>query len=352
MSRLWKKQSLCALGVWWFAAAAQAQAQEDTVRRELIDRAGAARDRGDHTTALGLLRQAAARRMSPSLQVFLAQEERETHDLLAALRDARQALAEVTSNTTLNNRDYLLGECGGLITRLEADTARVTIEVPAAAPGDTRVRLNDTEVDAATWNRPVDVLPGTVRVEVTATGRTPYRESVSLRAGQSQIVRATLRVIAPVATPVTPVATPPVDTRRVTTSTPDPISPPVEAPATHGPGAGPWVLMGVGALSFAMVGVFYGLRESATGDAYRDCIAPQGDCLVHTEAQRADGQSAQDRALTFTVLTDVAWGVGAAAAVGGGLWWLLGRSSGERPATALWVAPHRDGLWIGVQGRL
>ena len=65
--------------------------------------------------------------------------------------------------------------------------------------------------------------------------------------------------------------------------------------------------------------------------------------------------SANARANTMTTLTNVAVGVGAAALVGGVVWWLVARPSrAPVPRQAWWIhaAPHDHGLTLGLGGAL
>lgn len=336
------------LAVVAMTSTAAAQSQDDPERRALIEHAGAARDRGDHAEALSLLRQAAARRMSPSLAIFIAEEERQTGDLLRAIADARVALAGITQNATLANRDTLLEQAGMLMAQLQAATARITVAVPTDCPQGTSVTLNGSPLRESYWRAEVDVLPGAQTVVVEAPGHRVVRERVSITAGRSVVVPVSLVPETPTTTqsPTVPAPTP------VTPTAPTESTAPTEPSSGGGAGAGPWVVMGAGALSFALAGVFYGLRQGALSDRDAACGSTEGTCVGNAAAVSQAMQS-QDSAGTFNTLTNAALGVGAAAVVGGGLWWLLGRRGESRPAAAsVWVAPSREGVTLGWQGRL
>ncbi len=109
-----------------------ASAQDDLVRRALINQAAEARDRGDHNRALGLAREAAARRMSPSLRTFIAQEYVALGQRASALDHARTCVHEVEADPSLANREILLSECRALAERLAPAPPPQTAEPPPA----------------------------------------------------------------------------------------------------------------------------------------------------------------------------------------------------------------------------
>lgn len=317
------RRAVWALGVCLYGASVCAQTSEDPERRRMIELAGAARDRGDHAGALSLLRQAALRRTTPSLRLFIAQEERATRDLLGALRDARETLGELTADARIEDREYLLGECGSLVAQLEAVTARVVVAMPDDAPPDVEVRLDGELVAADRLGRPVDVMPGAARVEATASGRRPFRADLEARAGDARTVSVRLEVdegLAPRAADVRP--------RRA--------------------GAGPWVLVAFGAAGLATSGVLFGLRASALSDRDAICGSTSGVCEGGADVvQRA--MRREDDAVTLTTWSRVALGVGLAGVVGGGLWWLLARPTAAPPTAMVSVTPVRGGASVAWQ---
>lgn len=264
-----------------------AWAQDDPTRRDLINRATVARDHGDHARALTLARGAAARRMSPSLRTFIAQEEEALGDVTAALADARTCVEELRQGASVTNPAAVMAECQALVNRL---SPRV-VASPAREP--TRVAP------------PVE----------------PQRE----RPRQRTTV-----------TPILEARTPPSE----------------EAPRT-GPGAGPWVVMGLGAASFAGAGAFFALRNDAMSERDALCRSSQGPCDLPTANALRLADDAQESARTYNTLINVALGVGGAAVAGGLLWFILGRSGSAQPTqTSFVIAPGNGGAWLGVHGAL
>ena len=124
--------------------------------------------------------------------------------------------------------------------------------------------------------------------------------------------------------------------------------PPPRAVAVHrGPGAGPWVLVGAGAAVAVAGGVLLGMSLGALGDV--DAACPAHNCSMLAGAQRASAQSSYEDARTFNTAGWVALGVGAAAAVGGVVWYALASRHSEAPTVS--AAVSGEGAAVGVAGR-
>lgn len=116
-------------------------------------------------------------------------------------------------------------------------------------------------------------------------------------------------------------------------------------PQARGPGAGPWVLVGVGAAALVASGVLFYLR-GAPYDAFLEAC-PGGECA--TSADFARGQPFHDDATLYTALSGVALGVGVLAVAGGLIWYA---AAPRRPApialrVSPWVAPSASGASVG-----
>ncbi len=236
------------------------------------------------------------------------------------------------ADATLRNREAILRACREIESAMEPRVGRVTVRVTAAAPRGLAVRVNGTALAAALVGVPYPVAPGVVRVQVSAEGFVPYDGSAQVAAGQTTPVKVTLTLSAVDAPPPPPPPSPP---------------PPPPPPPPSGPGVGPWIVVGAGAVSLALSGVFYGLSSGARGD--RDAACSPDGC-------DPAARSLDDRYATFLTATNVALGVGAAAVVGGATWYLIARLSqpGAAPRTSLRidVTPRAEGLSLGVGGRL
>lgn len=105
-------------------------------------------------------------------------------------------------------------------------------------------------------------------------------------------------------------------------------------PPDAGPGPWPWVVFGTG-VALAGVGIGFGVLA-----------ADRDDTLDKIEANpsrytRKDWDAAQEEGQTYALAGDVMMGVGAAAAVGGLVWWFLAEAP---PAVSLTAHPGGLGL--------
>lgn len=321
---------------WWALALAlapglaRAQVRDDDARRrQLILQAGALRDQGDHEGALERLRQAAARRMSPSLRLFIAQEERALGRTMDALHSARQCADEFEADPALPHRDEFMASCRAIADTLAARMARLVVRVPPEATGAT-VGLRGAPLPRSAWGVAQELTAGSALVEAAAPGRVPFSREVTLAPGAT----VTVRVELPLRAGGDMIAPPP---------------PAVEA--SRGAGSGPWVLLGVAGASVIAAGVFYALRNDAIEARDGLCRAPTGQCVVASADAAREAADHQDSASTYNALTGVAIGVGAAAAAAGVVWWLVGGTARPARAAAL-IAPSRDGLFVGLGGAL
>lgn len=169
---------LCAPSLGW--------TQDDPVRRDLIVRAAAARDRGAHAQAIALAREAAARRMSPSLRTFIAEEEEALGQIEAALADARMCVEELQNGVVVSSPTTLLVECQTLVARLASRMGRVRIRVLDETI--TTVHVNHHQLTRTQWETPIEVDPGVVVVVANAPGRGEIRRELQVMAADIQDV--------------------------------------------------------------------------------------------------------------------------------------------------------------------
>lgn len=327
---------------------------DDPARRQLILEAGQAHDAGDHARALDLARRAGRIRMSPSLRAVIAQEEAALGQVVEAYRDAGACVREFDVDLTATRREQFLAQCRDLQRALAPRVGRLVVEVSDAAPG-VRVRVEDGELPREQWGVEQVWPLGRVVVTGEAPGRTSFRREVNLNGGRVETV--TVRLESAAATPRT-AERPETRSRSPATSEqrvlPLPIR--VEPPATtrQGVGAGLWVVMGLGAASFAAAGGFYALREGALSDRDGLCGSTAGDCTVATQGLAQQASEHQERASTFNTLTNVAIGVGGAVFAGGLVWWLIVRTNGsnERASATVTFNAGGGGMLVGVQGSM
>lgn len=327
-------RTLIALAALAVPSVSFAQPQGDAERARLIQEAGTARAAGDHPSALRAARRAAAIRMTPSLRLFIAEEEARTGQLASAFDDARACVSEANEAPSEQEATSLRRSCEEFSSSLAPRVAFVTLTVPSVEGAS--VRVDGVALDRERWGRTITRGAGSVVVEAEAPGRRRFRREINLRAGVTERVA--------IALPATESSAPSVATPEL----------PTQPETRSGPGAGPWVLVGVGAASLIASGVFFALRGGALSDRDALCESSSGDCVTSDPGAAARAQNAQSDAVTFNTVSMVTLGVGAAAVAGGLIWWLAGRGSSrsERPRAALMFVPSASGGVFGINGSL
>lgn len=308
-----------------FGATANAQTgSAEVARRELLQGADTARNAGDHARSLDLATRAGQIRMTTSLRLLLAQEHEALGHLVDALDHASGCAREAEADATMRNREQVLGICRALVTSITPRVGNLVVQVSSPPPGLV-VRVAGHEVNAALYGVAFPVMPGSVAVEVAGEGIVASREEVQVAAGAQ--VEVTPRV------------------RRAEVSTSagvDARVAPVQAPAvvrSSGPGAGPWVLVGIGGAAAIAGGVMFGLANQARID--RDNAVERDD--------RATAERENSTWHDFAIAGDVLMGVAVVGAVSGVLWGVLGRSRSEARVA---VIPMTGGAMLGVGGAL
>ncbi len=293
-------------------ALALAQTSADLAsRQELVARAEQARAAGDHEHALDFALRAGRIRMTPSLGLMIAQEQRTLGQLVesyaSALACARAAQADVNAA----NRASIAETCTSVARALEPALGRVLLHLPTDLPSGVSVRVADAEVPEALRDLPRVVMPGEVVVEASAPGHAAFHRSLAVPAGA--VVDVSIEL-------------PAVDLTR-----------PLAPEPRVSPGAGPWIVAGLGLASLATSGVLYALADSARSDRDAQCGA-MGYCqptALDFDASYRD----------MLVGTNVALGVGAALVAGGALWYVIARvraTSERTPSVA--VSPTAGGV--------
>lgn len=313
-------------------AAPVAEAQDAAAlatRRELIEQATQARDANDHARALGLAVRAAQISMTPSLRLFIAQEQRALGRLADALGNAEQCAREAQIDTSLRNRDVILATCQSLANELRPRVGRVVVSVVSPPPG-LQVTVGGNPLREALWGVPYVVTPGRVTIEARAEGYLPFQQEIEVPPGRSVDVQVRLeRSSEPSRSS---------SESSVAVSTPASSNEPQGPRARTGPGIGPFVVMGVGAAGLITFGVFAGLR-AMTLDRCPDNLCPD--------------QTTINTVHTYTTVANVSFIAGGVCLAGGLAWWLLGSLGRERPSsTAFQISPTGDGLAFTIRGRL
>lgn len=318
----------------WSAVASAQTSPAEIARRDLLDQAETARAASDHARALDLATRASQIRMTPSLRLLLAQEHNALGHVLEALDQSSSCAREAAADATMNNRERILEACRALSSTLSQQVGRVVVRV-LSPPEGTVLRVAGAEVNSALWGVGYPVVPGEVRIEAETPEGARFERTVSVAIGATEEVEVTL--------PAPPQRARPIDVRPPLTTT----------RVTRGAGAGPWVVMGVGAATLGASLAFFLLREDALSTRDAECGlygAGPGFC---TNRVLAEGADADYR--TFTALTNVSLGLGAAAIAAGALWLVLGREESviTHPArTSLSLSPAGDGAMLQLSGAL
>lgn len=304
-----------------FAWSAPASAQDgaDAARRALIADAAAASQAGDHARAIELAARAAALRATPSLRYFLAREHLAVGHPVEALALAGECASGARADREVHSREALVARCEAVAAEAERGVARLTVQVPTPAPEGLRVTVGGSVLAPPLYAVAVPVVPGPTEVTASAPGRDPFRATITLDAGARETLAVTL------AEPPSP-PPPPRPDAIVTT----PLStPPPQPPRTPGgAGAGPWVLVGVGALGMVVGGVFGAVSIDAQDS--RDAACPSTTRCDGGAAERLDARY-REAALE----ANVAFVLGGVSLAAGLTWWLVARTRSRRPLASL-----------------
>ncbi|HEY4012856.1 MAG TPA: hypothetical protein VGM06_05940 [Polyangiaceae bacterium] len=162
------------------------------------------------------------------------------------------------------------------IAQLEPSLSRLVIEVPPVADvPDLEIRRDDSIVGRAAWGSPVPVDPGDHVIEVSATGKIPWKEAVVIAAkGDSKAVTIPAlddapSVSGPAESSGAQGRTPAV--RAATPADAPPSAPARDEAKESGSLAPAWIALGVG-VAAAGVGTYFALHAlSAKNDADLEC---------------------------------------------------------------------------------
>jgi hypothetical protein len=317
---------------------AQAQPRDDDARRrQLILQAGTLRDRGDHAGSLRLLREAAARRMSPSLRLFIAQEEAALGQHFEAFRDAQLCAAEFEADPTLGHRDDFLTTCRSLGTEVSQHLARVTVRVATPSVSNMLITLNGEALSRAQWDVAHELEPGDIVVEARAPGYARFTRTVHASAATHTNVRIEL-----------------VPEGSIHPFAPPGETPPVDSPTVSGRSAtshtGRWVLLGSSAALFLGASVFYVLQNHELSQRDALCRDSSGACVLPNASSAQQASTYQSNADSLNTATNIALGLGVAAAVGGVVWWIVDSvTTTPSRRTTIITTPSSSGFILSVQ---
>src|ERR1700687_1571847 len=325
-------------------------AEEMATRRVLLNQAREASNASDHAQALSLAARAAEIQMTPSLRLFIAQQQSMVGQLGNAIANAELCAREATEDQTLKNRKEILGTCMDLAAELQQSAARIVISWPEPAPPHAQVLIDGQVVPESFYGRAYTVSPGAVRVAASAPGHLRFQSELQVAA--QQVVTLTVALPEEPGTP-RPVARS--SGGEATVVPAQSFQPAAGHEVTVVSGGAPrpvgaYVVLGAGAASLGASAAFLILRNNAFNKLDAQCGGQNHSFCTDT----ADVRSLKSKASTYNVLTDVALGVGSAAVVGGAIWLFYEKARGARaPRQAeLQITPTQGGAMVGIGGAL
>ncbi len=236
-------------------------------------------------------------------------------------------------------KDYLataLRRADGLAPKL----ARVTVTITQPVPG-LEVKRDGVVVESAEWGTGIPVDTGSHSIEASAPGHKAWQVALDVAQDGAQ---ASVTVPALEELPAAPAlaATPPADATALPASPSSPAKPPPEAR----PGAGGTQrAIGVVVAGLGVVGLGIGTAFAFSAKSkYNDSIA-NGQCPTDPNICDSTGVSERNSARDAGNIATVAFGVGAAAIVAGGVLWFTAGHAGMQLASApLQVSPTLGGF--------
>jgi hypothetical protein len=224
---------------------------------------------------------------------------------------------------------------------LEKLLARLTIALGPGVSPEAEVKRDGVRLGAASLGLPLPVDPGKHLVVVAAPGREPREYQLSLKARESQTLTVEAGAEIKVARAPVPEASP----ERWGESSQDRATTlagkPVAATPSRGSSALGWTLVTGGVVALGVAGTTGWMALKARKDADSACAGSGGLC-------RQDARDALDRDKKFSLVTDIAAGVGLVAA-SAGLYLLLRSPPGAE--TTAQVMPLPGGGAVALSGR-
>lgn len=314
--------------------------QEIATRRLLLDQASAQRAAGNHSQALALALRAGEVRMTPSVRLFIAQEELSLGDPAGALGHAEQCVVDVERDRRVPNRTPLLSTCRELSQVARAQVGFVLLRAPDPVPEGLRVTVRSAPLRAALLGVPFVVSPGLVEISASAEGRAAFSVSRRIERGEVADITLSLPLIEPappapvIALAPTPVAAP----------APAPAPPIVVRPvATRRPSRlGPALLLASGAAEVAGGVALLFVREGAL----EGCTVTG----THAECESAEALSVARGANDLAAGAGALLGLGALCVTAGALWLVLDRGASASRVTTGFL-PTRGGATAAIAAR-
>jgi len=257
------------------------------------------------------------------------------HQLASAWSAYKDALVRVKDP---KKKDIATKKVADIEPRLSYLTVTVA---PDARTDGLAITRNGTALDPALWNRALPVNGGEYTVVARAPGKADWKNTVTVPDEKGKIAVEVPKLGDPgAAGPKPPVTT------TTTTPRPPPVDDDRDEPA---PGPSRWTgkrkiavaLGGVAVLNVAIAAVLGSSANGKKDDAYKLCPDPLVAC---SDADTAN--NLLDEADRFARNANIVFGIAGAAAVAGGVLWVIGKPTADHRVS---VTPTRHG--VVVMGR-
>jgi hypothetical protein len=300
--------------------------------RQLFADAVADQDAGRYDTALEKFRRVQAVRDTANVRYRMAA-------CLEALGRRAEALTHYTAAVRLGEGSKVSVDAvrasSERAAQLEQVVPRLSVVLPASAPAETRVRIDNEPVDTSELVHPIPLDSGPHAITADAPGMRPYRTGVTLPEGGSVTLTIALEPEAP---------------PEKTGSAPPPAPPPAPAPDNRLVWAyGSFGL--AGALAIGSV-VSLLMRNANLNTLQHDCkTSGMQGLLTCPSSRQNEVNGARDAALLEGPL-GIALGAGAAVAAGVGAFMLLTQPPPLAPGIGVAPVLSRSGGMLLVNGPL
>lgn len=289
---------------------------------------------------------AESQRLDPQLGVLLHladcfEKAGKTASAWASFKDAIEVSARKNAAGISEPREKIARDRAAV---LEAKLSKIAINVTAPDLAGLEVTQDGQVVGRAMWGSAVPVDPGSHTVSAKAPGNRTWTKTVAVgRDGARVAVVVPSLELEPVApAPAVPVAGPAPEALAIGGAvTPAGAE---TAPKLSSQRTVAYVVGGVGAAGLVVGAVFGVMRGSAISE--RDGICPTNRC-TRDESNRIDDLT--NKAKSDAMISNIAFGVGAAALVGGAvLFFTAPRSQPAKAATGIqpWGGPGSAGLAV------
>lgn len=349
------------------ASAQSASSADLATRRILVEQAEQARQRSDHGRALDLAERAGSLQMTPSLRLFITNEQFALRRFVDAMATADVCVREVDRDITVPNRDRIRSECATAQQRARAQIATIVLQVPSPRPAGFTVRVGARAISDVLLGAPVPVDPGELVIESNATGCEPSTATRAVAAGATETIDVALPRCARTSSESSAQtantshanagSSHGPDARASATRDPDDPEPTTVIASNASPSRpaaiSPWpfVVMGVGAVAMGSSGLFFALRNGAIAP----CAVSGSSVVCPDQPSLQSALSHSGDAQLFNTLTTATLIGGGVLLAGGAAWLVADRLTSrapratERASRAVRVAATPGMLFVGGQ---